>query len=133
MISYDSNVLIYFLESHPEFGAAAKDVIIQNSKDGVVLSMLVKQEVLTGFALRNTAYVEVVGRLFDSLENTRFMAVTDDIIREAVRLTSKYGRKVIGYDAIHIATAILGGSAVFYTNDQQLFDAKIDEILIKLV
>lgn len=133
MISYDSNLLIYFLESHPEFGPASRRVILDSSRDGVVLSTLVIQEVLTGFVLRDQENETVVRQLFDSLENTEFIDVNKEVADKAVCLTARYGRKILGYDAIHIASAIVAGAYVFYTNDERLASVKISEIEIRLL
>lgn len=133
MISYDSNLLIYFLESHPEFGQTAREILLSHSNSGVVLSTLVIQEVLTGFALRGDNSEATARRMLDTLEYTEFVPVSKQITEEAVRLTVKYGRKILGYDSIHLATSIVSGGNVFYTNDKQLLSAGVEEVNIRAI
>lgn len=120
MISYDSNVLIYFLESHPQFGGVARDIIMSSTSKPVILSVLAYQEVLTGFALRDRNSLVVAREAIDSMYNVKFVSVSQRIATIAVELSAEYGKKLLGYDAIHIATAIDSGVDKFYTNDAQV-------------
>jgi len=119
MISYDSNIFIYYLEGHSQFGPAAKKLI---EASGIVqLSVVLKQEVLTGYSVRgDSAGFENALQALHSLQTTIFCEVTDRIIEKASWLTLEYGRKLRGYDAIHLATALENGMDVFYTNDREL-------------
>lgn len=131
MIYFDTNVLVYYLEDHPEFGAASKAIILKNSKNLVILSELVRQEVLGGAALHSQSELNSAAQAIEQLDNCRFLPVTKEVSLKAVELTLRHGRKVIGYDAIHLATALLNNVDVFYTNDRDLLSIKqIDSLKI---
>jgi predicted nucleic acid-binding protein len=132
MIAYDSNVLIYYLESHAEFGKASKHIITEHAKQGVALSALVQQEVLTGFALRSQSAYTTAQKALAALEHTTFIPVTEVIAQQAAELTSQYGRRLLGYDALHIATALAAEVTEFYTNDLELLSiGTVRRLIIK--
>ncbi len=120
MIAYDSNVLIYYLENNPAFADAAEDVIKRGHTQGTVLSVLVMQETLNGFALLGEKELGNAKQALEELKSTIFIDVTQPIIEQAVRLTTLFGRKVMDYDAIHLATALENDVSEFYTNDHEL-------------
>lgn len=119
MIAYDTNVLIYFLESNAEFQQRAERII--RDPRGALLSVLITQEVLTGYAcFGDTITLQRAAYFLENLPRTTYVSVTATIIDKAVELTREYGRKLRGYDAIHLATALENGVEAFYTNDQEL-------------
>ena len=132
MISYDTNVLIYALEANHELSNQARMLVMQAESDGAVLSVLVKHEIFTGRALmgKDIAYAtEALG----SLMSTKWLNVDTDIVAMAAELTKKYGHKIKGYDAIMVATAIIGGANIFYTNDKAIYSLKLSEIEISSI
>ena len=110
-------MLIYFLESHPQFGVVARDIIMSSTSKPVILSVLAYQEVLTSFALRDRDSLAVARGAIDSMYNVKFVSVSQRIATIAVELSAEYGKKLLGYDAIHIATAIDSGVDKFSTNE----------------
>ncbi len=131
MIAYDTNVLIYAFESDTEWSQAARQIVKAGERDGAVLSVLAWQEVLTGAVLHGKSTETAQRQILQSLEGTKFVPVTTTIANSALALTRKFGRKVKGYDAILLATAIEHGATVFYTNDTRLQDLKLKEIKIR--
>ena len=127
MISYDTNILIYALESTSDHAIAARKVVTKGEAEGAVLSVLLKQEILTGRVLMG-AGTDFAKEALDSLMGARWVEVNDTIIFQAVELTRKYGNKIKGYDAVILATAIVGGVSKFYTNDKSLDKLGVTEI-----
>lgn len=122
MIAFDSNVLIYFLEGHEQFGQKARSVIIKAAKEGAAVSVLIKQETLAGFARRGQKILLPAQASIKQLDSIHFLDVTETICQRAAELTAGYGKKVYGYDAIHLATALENGVEEFYTNDYTLLE-----------
>jgi predicted nucleic acid-binding protein len=120
MISYDANVLIYFFESHPEFGRSAQRVLAEGAQQGVVLSTVIWQEVLTGFLIANPKVVPNIKASLEALDRTTYLPVTTQIAALASELSAETNTKIKGADALHVATAIANNARVFYTNDKQL-------------
>jgi predicted nucleic acid-binding protein len=131
MISYDTNILIYALEGTSPFATAAKTVIQQGEQDGAVLSVLVWQELMTGAVMQGKGIDAKVALALSELNITRFVPVSKDICKQSVALTRQYGKKIYGYDAIHLATAIEQKADVFITNDKMLLSLNIDELPIQ--
>lgn len=126
MIAYDTNILIYALEGSSSFAKAAQAIVQQGEHDGAVLSVLAWQELMTGAVLKGKGLDRDVASTLSDLHNTRFVPVSKAICERAVALTKKYGKKVYGYDAIHLATAIEHKADIFITNDKMLLSLQID-------
>ncbi len=120
MIAFDSNVLIYYLEAHSEFGPAARSVLGKASRKGAVVSALLVQEVLSGFALSGPKNLQLAQQAIAAMDNVKFIPATSEICSKAAELTGRYGKNIYGYDAIHLATAINSAAKEFYTNDHTL-------------
>ena len=131
MIAYDTNILIYALEGTSPFTAAAKAVVQQGEQDGAVLSILTWQELMTGAVLQGENIDSKVSLALSELNTTRFIPVSKDICERAIALTKQYGKKIYGYDAIHLATAIEHKADVFITNDKMLLSLTIDKLPIQ--
>ena len=129
MISYDSNVLIYALESSGEIGLSAQKIVKRGETDGACLSVLVRQELLSG-ALLHGNDPGVLATVFDQFGATQFVDVHAGIVQIALELTGEFGRKCLGYDAILLATAIYMECTAFYTNDDKILKIKTPRINI---
>jgi predicted nucleic acid-binding protein len=129
MIAYDTNVLIYALEGHSEFGDAAKRILHLGETEGAALSILASQELFTGMVLASKDKVDTVFAL-GLLKSTKFYVADERVVGLAVELSAKYGRKCVNYDAVLLATAIVHGAKVFYTNDYILLNTGITEIKV---
>jgi predicted nucleic acid-binding protein len=131
MIAYDTNVLIYALESTGAWAGAAQAVVRQGERDGAVLSVLVWQELMTGAILKDGGSERLAADALRHLGATEFVPVSQSICQRAVALTRQYGRRVYGYDAINLATALEHRATEFITNDKALLSLEIDELVIR--
>lgn len=131
MIAYDTNVLIYALEGSSQWAKAARDIVEQGEQESAVLSVLAYQELMTGAVLRGHDLDVKLRNILADLSATKFVPVTQAIVERAAALTKKYGKKVYGYDAVHLATAIHHKVSVFVTNDHQLLQLNASEIKIQ--
>lgn len=128
MISYDTNILIYALESECEFSERSKDIMLQGEHEGAALSVLVWQEFMNGLKKSDVFVFEKIKRILSSFGNTKFVGVDQKIAEKAVTLSRNSSTKLRNYDAILVATAIEHGASEFWTNDKELLSLKIDEI-----
>lgn len=131
MIAYDTNILIYALESSSEWANAAQEVVRQGEQDGAVLSVLVWHELMTGAILKGGSVDHVITEALRHLGATEFIPVSQSICQRAVALTKKFGKQVYGYDAIHLATALEHRATEFVTNDKALLSLHIDGLNIR--
>lgn len=131
MIAYDTNILIYALEGTSQFAKAAQTVIQQGEQDGAILSVLAWQELMTGVVLQGKSLDSNVASALSALSTTRFVPVSKAICERGVALTKRYGKKVYGYDAIHLATALEYKADVFITNDRLLSSLQIEGLSIQ--
>lgn len=130
MIAYDTNILIYALEGTSSLSKAAQLVIQKGEHDGAILTVLAWQELMTGAALNDSNSYDKLSIILNDLSSTKFVPVTQEICERAVALTKRYGRMLYGYDAIHIATAIVYKAETFITNDKTLTSLELKEIMI---
>jgi predicted nucleic acid-binding protein len=131
MIAYDTNVLIYALEGTSDWAKAAQLIVRQGEENGAVLSVLAWQELMTGAVLRNGTFDKKLRGILDDLGATNFVPVTQAICDRAVALTKQNGKRIYGYDAIHIATAIEYKADSFITNDKALVGLKLDGLTVR--
>lgn len=111
MIAIDSNILIYYLEKHPEFFDKSYKLIRSfgpGPKAGVC-SELVITEIFKA--------QEIVSGLY-SARFLHFIPVSRTILETAGELRLTNNLKVI--DSIHIASALVSKASVFVTNDLKL-------------
>ena len=130
MIAYDTNLLIYALEGQSEWSKAAQIVIEEGEHEGAILSVLAWQELVSGALIQNTGADVKVAQALRDLRSTRFVPVSQKICETALSLTRRYGKRVYGYDAIHLATAIEYKARFFVTNDKSLVQLHLDELFI---
>ena len=130
MIAYDTNILIYALEGNSPFSSAAQDIVKNGEHQGAILSVLAWQEIVTGAVLNGNDTPVGLMSLLEDFHSTKFIPVTIAICNTATKLTQKYGKKLFGYDAIHIATAIELRADLFITNDRLLNSLNIKEIKV---
>ncbi len=126
MIALDSNIFIYMLEAHQEFGSAACDLFVaieQTSLDAVA-SEVTFLEVLASPKLQG----DLINQTRRSLEQlgVRFHSVSKDALLSAAELRRQHGCGA--FDAIHVAQAISQGCSQFITNDRSLLKKQIPGI-----
>ena len=116
-VYFDANSVIYSVEKHPIYWPllqplwqAAKGKTIE-----IVSSELTLMETLVG-PLRSgdTALATAYEQLFHQAQ-TRLLPITQPILRGAAQLRA--ATKLKNPDAIHAATALNAGCALFVTND----------------
>ncbi len=122
MIAIDSNILIYYLEKHPEFFDKSYKLIrsFGPGSNAGVCSELVIAEI---FSTQG-----VVSGLYNA-SFLHFVPVSREILEEAGKLRLTHNLKVI--DSIHIASAIKSKATIFVTNDFKLAKAASSIILTK--
>ncbi len=130
-IALDTVVFIYAFERHPHYGARAQAVfhLLETGVCQGVVSVLALGEILTG--VKKADNPDLLLRYRDVL--TRFPGLTlldaDVAVMEAMSdLRARYGMPTP--DAIHMATAIVGGARAFVTNDTRLRQVKELDIIL---
>ncbi|MDD4892120.1 MAG: PIN domain-containing protein [Phycisphaerae bacterium] len=131
LVGLDSCILIYLMEHHPVFGAAAQRIFahVQSGRSHAVLATLALMEVMTG-VYRRKDDAETADDHFSLLlefPNARWVNLDFPIADEAARLKAEH--RLSTPDAIHLATAILSGATAFFTNDREIRDIPGIEIL----
>ena len=115
MIAIDANVLIYAIENPLDpIGVAAQRVVAGPS---IVGSTLLRVEVARG----NHPHLNpATHALYEAtLANGNIDLIPVDLVlKEAERIAGAYGFKAA--DAVHLATAVVGGATGFATNDLAL-------------
>jgi predicted nucleic acid-binding protein len=121
LVYVDTQVLVYSIESHPVY-APLLVPLWSGARAGtfeVISSELALMEVLVipirnhDLALQADFETALLGT------DMRLIPVTRTILREAARLRATV-RSLRTPDALHAATALLTGAALFITNDQGL-------------
>jgi predicted nucleic acid-binding protein len=118
LVYADAQIAIYSVDRHPVY-APLCDPLWRAAQSGtftVVSSELTLMETLVG-PLRNSDGTLATRResLWDQA-STRLLPITRDVLREAARLRAALP-PLRTPDAIHAATALLHGCALFVTND----------------
>ena len=117
----DTAPVVYFIEEHEDFCDLVEPVIeaIDHGTKRGLSSYLTLLEVLVKPLEENRA--DLATRYRDLLIQSpymRLMDVNEAIAEEAARIRARYKFKVP--DAIHLASAKLGGADLFLTNDTRL-------------
>lgn len=127
-VYFDANVLIYFVNDHPEFGPAARALVNQASSGRLkaVGSELLFLEV---FAYEGMEVTKSRARMeqFMAKSGVGYMPVTKQILIEAARLKRQVGRLKTP-DAIHVATGATAKADYFVTNDKNLLKLTLPNI-----
>jgi predicted nucleic acid-binding protein len=117
LVYLDTNPIIYSVETHPVYGPlllplwqAAKANTIE-----IVSSELVLLETLVGPLKAGDAALASAYELLFQQAQTRLLPITQTVLREAARLRAT--TRLNTPDALHAATALQAGCALFVTND----------------
>lgn len=70
------------------------------------MSVLAWQELMTGAALKSSGLEAMLAEALQCFGATKFVPVSQGICERAFSLAKQFGRRVYGYDAIHLATAL---------------------------
>jgi predicted nucleic acid-binding protein len=130
LVYLDANPVIYSVEKNPAYWPLLEP-LWQAAKAGtveVVSSDLTLMETLVGpLKSGDTALAHAYEQLFQQAQ-TRLLPITHTILRDAARLRAT--TKLKTPDALHLATALLAGCALFVTNDAGLRGAATIPIVI---
>jgi predicted nucleic acid-binding protein len=121
LIALDTSLFIYLIERNPDFYRVVAPIFeaIDNGEVRAVTSVLTLLEVLVKpIEAGATALVEDFrARLADGT-TVRVIPVDRIISERAAAIRAKYRYRTP--DAVHLATAMVGGAHVFVTNDARL-------------
>lgn len=117
-IYVDSNTLIYSVQSHPLYASLLVPLWQAQAKGRRVFSsQLARMETLVlPLRLQDEALVSDYRRLFQR-QTVELLPITPNVLDEAARLRARYPALKTP-DALHAATALLHGCALFVTNDR---------------
>lgn len=125
MRALDSNILIYALTNHPDFGAAAGNLLRAGSSRTLCGSELLISELLSHGSVRGEHDEEHI-RDFLTGEFLRLVPVTAPVLHEAARLRREH--RLALADAIHLASAVISGADSFVTNDHALLKLSVPRL-----
>ena len=120
-IALDTSILIYHLEQHPRYGAAARDLFLWLERRGHngCVSTLAMTKVLVGpYQAGLHTHARAAFALLATHPHLEWITPTLDIADSAARLRASYRLRTP--DAIHLATALHAGASAFVTNDLAL-------------
>ena len=123
-IALDTNVFIYALDEDSAYCAQARKIIdlLESGKVQGVSSVIVLTEMMR-------KPTDTLLEVLHSLTNHEFTELTEQISLTAAELSRVYP-KLKPYDELHLASAIVCGAGVFYTNDQDILSSGVREIRI---
>jgi predicted nucleic acid-binding protein len=127
MIALDTNIFIYVLNGHEEFGPISAKLL--KSKDTKTASRLVYAEVLASPKLDDAILRSKTLLFLDELD-IKWQEISDAVLMEAAQLRRQQPTMKL-VDALHVASAIVTHSETFFTNDQNLASLKIPTLDIK--
>jgi len=121
----DSNIFVYSMFAHPQFGKACKSILddVENGVLEGVVSQLVPVEVMSVAVRHDPSEATTAITAIYSLP-LQIMNVGQTVLSLACKLASKYS--ISGYDAVHIATALNSGTENIISNDGLL--SRVHEI-----
>lgn len=125
----DTNIFLYFFQSHPTFGLKVKKIFdqLENKKVTAITSYLTLSEILS-FKIEDEA-IEKIKMKFFSVPNLAYVPIEKNVGLEAARIRRQYSFRLP--DAIHLATAKVYRADKFFSNDKKL--ANFPEIKIKIL
>ncbi|MCX6360407.1 MAG: PIN domain-containing protein [Armatimonadetes bacterium] len=118
LVYVDAQIAIYTVDRHPKYGPACMPLWSAAAAGAVtvVSSELILLETLVGPIRAADAALERDREGLWGRPNTLLLPVTRAVLREAARLRAAIP-PLKAPDAIHAATAMLSGCALFVTND----------------
>lgn len=128
MIALDSNLFIYFLAAHPDFGEQARRlfVAVEQTTLDACASELVHYEVLAHSGLSDTEAQRVAALLAEM--DVRYRPITSRVLYEAAALRRAYNCGPM--DSIHLASALQAQATHFVTNDKHVLKKSIPGIIL---
>ena len=116
----DANVVIYFVEQHPIWGAKATARIAsaRSSGDDIAVSDLIRMECQVGPLSSGDHALLADYATFFSRPEVRVLPITAAVCDRAAAIRAQYRFKPL--DALHLAAAVDAGCGKFVTNDTRL-------------
>ena len=127
MIALDTNVFIYVLNGHEQFGPLSAKLL--KNKESKTASRLVYAEVLASPKLEDEV-LRSKALLFLNELDIKWQEINDNVLIEAASLRRQWPKLKL-VDALHVASAITAHAEMFFTNDQDLRLLKIPGLDIK--
>jgi len=120
LIFLDTNIVIYFVEQMPDWGAlaAARVNSLRSAGDQMAVSDLVRMECHVGPLLDGDAVTLAAFDAFFALPEVRVVGITSTMCDRAAAIRAAYRFRPM--DALHLAAAVEAGCDVFLTNDNRL-------------
>jgi predicted nucleic acid-binding protein len=121
VVGIDSNVLIYFIEAHPQYHDATRAIFraIESGRNRGVCSTLALMEVLVQpYRARNEELVNRFYGLLTTYPHLKWVELSTAVADVAARLRAEYRLKTP--DAILLATTMQAGATGFIGNDSGL-------------
>jgi predicted nucleic acid-binding protein len=118
LVYADAQIAIYTVDGHPVY-APVCDPMWQSAQNGiftVVSSELTLMETLVGPLRNGDAALAALREDLWQKPGAHLLPITEAVLREAARLRALHPALKTP-DAIHAATALLHGCALFVTND----------------
>lgn len=116
----DTNIVIYFVEQTPAWGAKvrARVAVLRAAGDRLAISDLVRMECRVGpLRTGNTTLLGDFVNFFNDPDVSVF-AATPAVCDRAAEIRALYNFKPL--DALHLAAAVLNGCGLFLTHDARL-------------
>jgi predicted nucleic acid-binding protein len=130
LIAVDTSPFIYFIEQYPGYVERVRPFFraVDNGEISVNTSSITLTEVLV-VPLRkdDVSMFEQYTQILLRSRNISTVEVSNEIAAEAARIRSRYKFKTP--DALHLATAVVGGADAFLTNDARISRVAPLEIL----
>ena len=117
-ISLDTNIFVYYLDSNSSFYSHAEELFEQIAVRNLSIftSVITLSELLSFKASRSQIYKLEQELLL--IPNLTMIDVNREVAREAASIRRGYGFRLP--DSIQLATALIGRTQAFITNDQRL-------------
>lgn len=128
LIALDTNIFIYALEGHDDFGVQARELV--SSIDSGDKSAVASTYVLTELLRQGP---QEMREALLSTRNMTFIPTSQEIALLAADIIRANSVKLSNIDAIHLATALFMGCREFWTNDKLLGKAKVNGLSIKML
>ncbi len=117
-IGLDTNIFVYYLDSNSSFYSHAEELFEQIAirNLSIFTSVITLSELLSFKASRSQVYKLEQELLL--IPNLTIIDVNREVAREAARIKREYKFRLP--DSIQLATALIGRTQAFITNDQRL-------------
>lgn len=127
-VGLDTNIFVYYLQKHPQFGPTVRDIFqsLSKSKAEVITSVISLTEILSVKA--TTPFISLLQHEFLSIPFLNIIPVNNEIAIEAARLRRNSNFSLP--DSIQLATALQAKAKAFITNDDRLKKFKELKIIL---